>query len=266
MTGMAKRRPSVGRVVVLLAFTGSGVAAAQAPQDTPPQPRAIDPTPPPDRAPSQVAHRNWVDDPYEPDVTDGTFLRVGTAVGSFTVDQRKYTVLGAVISLGRRVGRFSFDFELDRLQLQDSRPTSIILGNATNLAMVGRFDVLRLGPRVVGANSMVAFYAEGAVQRTMYHYDRPQDGEAPRAVPDDSGRTQAAVGFGAILDHRLEQPLGFPNRFGWQLGWRLATQPRDSHDPMVACRGCLAAQQQTPMTSRDYDTEVILTSTLDFTW
>jgi hypothetical protein len=34
---------------------------------------------------------------------------------------------------------------------------------------------------------------------------------------------------------------------------------------MVACRGCLAAMQP-EMTSRIYDTELIVTSTLDFTW
>jgi hypothetical protein len=248
----------MGRVVVLLAFTGSGVAAAQPPQDTP----SSAPT-----APQEVEHKNWVDDPYGPHVTEGTFLRFGTAVGPVTVDQRRYTALGAVIALGRRVGIFSFDVEFDYLGLQDPGPSSVVYGHAHNLALVGRMDVLRLGSDVIGANSMIAFYMEGALQRTMYRYDLPQVGDTPRAVPTDSGRTQAAVGFGALLDHRLEQPLGFPNRIGWQLGWRLATSPRDEHDPMLACRGCLEfTTTPPPMMSRVYDTELLVTSTLDFTW
>jgi hypothetical protein len=259
MTVMARQRRRVGRIVVLLAFTGSGVAAAQPPQETPAN------APPPE--PPQVEHKNWVDDPYGPHVTEGTFLRFGTGVGAITVDQRSYTALGVVIAIGRRVGIFSFDAELDYLGLQDPGPSSLVYGHAHNLALVGRMDVLRLGSDIVGANSMVAFYMEGAVQRMMYRYDAPADGDAARAVPADSGRTQAAVGFGALLDHRLEQPLGFPNRIGWQLGWRLATSPRDEHDPMIACRGCLDFEMTPPkMTSRIYDTELLVTSTLDFTW
>jgi hypothetical protein len=253
MAVTAKRRSAASGATVLLAFTGAGVAVAQPPPgETPPQM-------------PQVEHRNWVDDPYSPHVTDGTLLRFGTAVGPMTVDQRKYTALGAVIALGRRVGRFSFDLEYDYLGLQDPGPSSLVYARAQNLDLVGRLEVLRLGPTVVGANSMVAFYVEGALQRTMYHYYLPAYGDAPRPVAEDNARSQAAVGFGTLLDHRLEQPLGFPNRIGWQLGWRLATSPRDQHDVMKLCRGCDATMAPV-MTSRVYDTELIVTSTLDFTW
>ncbi|HTJ46077.1 MAG TPA: hypothetical protein VL463_28425 [Kofleriaceae bacterium] len=192
-------------------------------------------------------------------------LRFGSAVGKLHVDQRTYTAIGAVIAAGRRVGRFSFALEYSYLHLQDPGPAETSYGRLQDLALVGRVDVLRLGPEIIGANSMVAFYGEGVIEQSAYHYDQPSYGDDPRAVPEDNSRAKAAVGFGAMLDHRLEQPLGFPNRFGWTLGWRLATSPRDSHDPMVACRGCLASMQP-EMTSRIYDTELIVTSTLDFTW
>jgi len=253
MSVVAFRRTAAGGALVLLAFTGSHAADAQPPQDTPPQP-------------PQVSHRNWVDDPYAPHNTDGTAVRVGTAVGPFTIDQRNYTALGAVVAVGRRVSRFTFELELDAMQLQDPGPSSQVFGHAYDVAMVGRVDVLRLGPDVVGANSMIAFYGEAAMERAIYRYTAPDVGDQPRLVPVDSSRTQAAVGFGALLDHRLEQPLGFPNRIGWQLGWRLATAPRDEHDHMVSCRGCLEARGATMMSSRVYDTELLVTSTLEFTW
>jgi hypothetical protein len=224
--------------------------------------------PPGETAPApqapQVEHRNWVDDPYAPHVTEGKLLRIGSVVGDLTIDQRKYSGIGGVIALGRRAGRFSFDVEYSFMRLQDPGPSAIAVGRAQDLALVGRFDLIRLGPHVVGANSMVAFYAEGALEESAYHYDLPPD-DAPRLVPEDNMRSKAAVGFGAMIDHRIEQPLGFPSRFGWRLGWRLAKSPRDQHDAMVACHGCLAAMAPTPM-PRAYDTEMILESTLDFTW
>jgi hypothetical protein len=253
MFELARRRRAAGVAAVLLGFTGTRIAAAQSPQETP-------------LHPAPVTHKNWVDDPYAPHHTDGTSLRVGSAVGPIAIDDRRYTALGAVVAVGRRVGLFSFDLEYDYLTLQDPGPSTLVLGRAQNLALVGRVDLLRLDSHYVGANSMVALYIEGAVQRTMYHYYTPTAAEAPRAVAADSERTQAAFGFGALLDHRLEEPLGFPNRVGWQLGWRLATTPRDEHDAMISCKGCLAAHEPGPMMSRIYDTELIVTSTIDFTW
>ena len=255
MSVATKRRSAACGATVLLAFTGAGVAVAQ------PPPGETRPEAP------QVEHPNWIEDPYAPHVTNGTLLQFGTAVGPVTIDQRRYTALGAVIALGKRVGRFTFDVEYDYLTLQDPGPSSVVYGRAQNLALVGRVDLLRFGSNVVGANSMVAFYAEGALERTAYHYYLPSVDDAPRAVPDDNGRTQAAVGFGVMLDHRLEQPLGFPNRVGWQLGWRLASSPRDQHDNMIICRGCTPlVSEPTMMTSRIYDKELIVTSTLNFTW
>lgn len=258
MSVTAMRWTAGSGALVWLAFTGAGVVAADPSQG-----------PPSDTAPAapvkQVEHTNWIDDPYAPHVTEGMLLRFGTAVGGWTVDQRKYTALGGVIALGRRAGIFSIEAEYDYVGLHDRYVSSIVYGRAQDLALVGRIDVLRLGPEVVGENSMIAFYAEGAVEETLYHYYSPGAMDAARAVPDDNMRTQAAVGFGALLDHRLEEPLGFPNRFGWRLGWRLTSSPRDQHDGLATCRGCLLTATA-PMTSRIYDTELIVTSTLDFTW
>ena len=245
MTRSATSKAVARLAGVWLIFTGAGVGWA---------------------GPQQVSSKRWVDDPYADHVTNGTLLRFGSAVAAVHVDDRKYTGLGATIAIGRRVGILSVDLEYTYLGLQDPGPSSLHYGRAQQLGAVARVDVVRLGSRLVGANSMMAFYAEGALQRTMYHYYRPTFGEAPRLVPADNGRSQAAVGFGLWLDHRLEQPLGFPNRVGWQLGWRMAASPRDAPDPMISCRGCLAAPAGGMTTSKAYDAELVVTSTLDFTW
>lgn len=232
--------------MVWLVFTGAGVGVASANPSSP------------------IAARHWVDDPYAPHVTDGTLLRVGSAVGGVRVDSRRYTGVGAMVALGRRVGRLSFDAEYTQLILQQTGPASLEIGRAHQLAAVGRIDVVRLGPHVVGGNSMIALFAEGGLARTIYRYAMPGFGEPPRAVPKDNSRNQVEVGVGVFLDHRLEQPLGFPNRIGWQLGWRMAASPRATRDAMVACRGCIAAPTTEP--AEAYDAEMLLTSTLGFTW
>lgn len=263
MSVSAKRRSACCGLMVCLAFTGAGVAAADPPQITSDDPVPVD-TGGMSSAP-RVTTDQWVDDPYQPHVTRGALLRFGTAVGQLTNDQRNYAALGPVIAVGRRAGRFWFDAEYTYLSLRDAGAASMTLGRVQNFDLVARFDVLRLGSRIVGGNSMAAFYAEGAVQRSMYHFDMPSLTDPARVVPGDSSHTQGVVGFGFLLDHRVEQPHGL-SRVGWQLGWRLATSPRDNHDPIVVCRGCIADVAQPAMTSRIYDTEMIVTSTLDFTW
>jgi hypothetical protein len=240
---------AVRGAMVLLAFTGAGVGVAFA-------------------DPSPVTHKNWVDDPYTPHVTDGHLLRFGTAVGPVRVDDRHYTGIGPTIAFGHRQGRFSFDGEFTELLLQAPGTGSIELGAAHQFAAIARFEPLRFGPHMVGGNSLLSIYGEGGLVRTIYQYFQPSLSEAPRAVPQNNSRSQVEVGMGLLLDHRLEQPLGFPNRIGWQLGWRLVTSPRATRDTMVACRGCIAAPVPAASSQHvdTYDTEMLLTSTLDFTW
>lgn len=260
----SKRRSAAGGAAVLLAFTGAGVAVAQPPPGEV-EPAMADPVPVAAPVPqAETEHKNWADDGYAPHVTDGALLSVGTIVGPLSIDQRKYTGIGPVIAIGRRVGRFTFSAEYDFLSLQQPDSGSIQLGRAQSLAAVGRVDVLRLGPHVVGENSMLAIYAEGAIEHTAYHYYQPGITDAPRLVPADNGQDQAVFGFGTLLDHRLMHPRGL-SRIGWQFGWRIASTPRDQHDTMLECTGCLSTTQA-PMTSRTYDTALLVSSTLYFTW
>lgn len=212
----------------------------------------------------------WVDDPYAPHDTSGTNLRVGSAVGRLVHDQRRYTALGATIAGGPRMGRLTLEGHYTYLGLSAPGPSSERFGSAHRFGVMGRADLLRLDSHVVGANSLLAFYAEAGLVHQLHRWLRPGVADRPREVALDGSRAGAIVGFGFNLDFRLEQPRGFPARVGWQLGWQLTTSDEHEPDPTVICRGvsCLMAPAGTrPSTSAPArDTSMLVTSTVAFTW
>ncbi len=243
-------RVSVGiTCALLLAVTGSGSAVA----DEPPL--------------EEVSTDGWIDDPYQPHDTTGTNLRLGSAVGHLVHDGKSYTALGAAIAMGPRIGRFTFEADFLYVDLSAPGPSTLRYGNAQRLGVMARVDVLRFGPRMIGANSLLAIYAEVGAARQWHHWSRPGDREPQREVPVDSAISTGVFGFGLNLDHRLEQPRGFPKRVGWQLGWQLTSSQTREPDPMVVCRGpnsCIAAPSMPRPPGRD--TALLVTSTIAVTW
>ncbi|MEO8705778.1 MAG: hypothetical protein ABI867_37450, partial [Kofleriaceae bacterium] len=63
----------------------------------------------------------------------------------------------------------------------------------------------------------------------------------------------------------LQEPIGFPHRIGWFLGWRLAFAPHDS-EPASVCRGisCRAAPEMAD--DRYIDRSMLFQSSLSVTW
>jgi hypothetical protein len=237
-------RSSVSALVVLcLGFTGSTIARADQ---------------------SQIARDHWVEDPFEPHRTDGAEVRLGSVVGIVALDGKEYTALGAVIAAGHRWGRLAVDAEYGYLEISERGPSPFEYGYAHQLGVNVRYDVLRLGSRVVGPNSMAGLYVEGHVGRQL----RDPFTVAGRGMPGGSSN-QVGAGFGVMFDHRLEQPRGFPNRVGWQLGWRVLGAPRPAPDGLVTCRGseCAAAKMtQDPMEFGVGETSLVLGSSMAFTW
>lgn len=234
--------------VLLLAFTGSGVAVA-------------------DEPPSGVATDGWIDDPYQPHDTTGTNLRIGSAVGHLVHDGKAYTALGGALAIGPRFGRFTLEADFLYVDLSAPGPSTLHYGNAERLGVMGRVDVVRFGPRIMGANSLLAIYGEVGAARQWHHWSRPGDRDPQREVPVDSSLSTGVVGFGINLDHRLEQPRGFPKRVGWQLGWQLTSSRTREPDSMVVCRGpttCVAAPSAPREAARN--TALLVTSTIAVTW
>jgi hypothetical protein len=232
---------------LLLAFTGAGVAVAEEP-------------------PPSVSTQGWIDDPYQPHDTTGTNLRVGSAVGYLIHDGRAYTAVGGALAVGPRIGRFTLEADFLYMDLSAPGPSTLHYGHAERLGIMGRVDVLRIGPRVIGANSLLAFYAEGGAARQWHNWSRPGDRDPQREVPIDGAIATAVVGFGLNLDHRLEQPRGFPRRVGWQLGWQLTSSRTKDPDPMVVCRGASCVAAPVHMREAGRDTALLVTSTIAVTW
>ena len=211
------------------------------------------------------AHVDWVEDPYAPHVTRGTTIRLGSAVGFLYGEQLDVLALGATTAVGQRFGRLSIESELDYLTLQ-AQGDGRRLGDAERLGVVARFDVLRIGPHWVGANSLLSVYVEGGAAVAWNHWYPPTAAEATRLVPVDTKRVEGQAGFGLSLDHRLQEPIGFPHRIGWFLGWRFALAPERS-DPGAMCGGAvcrvIAAMPETPRTT---ERSMLFQSSLAVTW
>ena len=208
----------------------------------------------------------WVDNPYAPHDTTGANVRAGSAVGRVVHDHQPYTALGVTIAGGPRMGRFTLEGHYTYVGLSAPGPSDERFGSAHRLGVMARADLFRLDSRVVGANSMLAFYAEAGLVEQYHRWQHPAMDERPRVVPVDGRRGGAIVGFGFNLDFRLEQPLGFPNRVGWQLGWQLTASDEHAPDPTVICRGVSCLAQPVGGRTPARDTSMLVTSTIAFTW
>jgi len=215
------------------------------------------------------AHAKWVENPYSAHDTSGTQVRLGSLVGIMAVDGTEYTGLGGSVAAGHRWGRFSIDAEYGFLELTDRGPSNVRFGVEHDVGVNARFDLLRLGSRAVGPNSMVGVYVEAGAGRTFRRGDpRSYDEPARRLLPSGS-LNRLSAGFGVMFDHRLEQPRGFPTRVGWQLGWRVIGSPRPSPDTIVTCRGSDCSAASMPGSAMEIgvsETSLVLGSSLAFTW
>jgi hypothetical protein len=178
----------------------------------------------------------YIEDPYAPHVTNGSTARVGSVVGFVYGEPVDVLALGMNAAVGHRWGRLAIEAEYTYLGFQQNGGDNTPLGHGHRLGTVARYDVIRLGPHVVGPNSLLSVYVEGGAATAWNHWDLPGPLDVSRIVPDDTKRVEGQVGFGITLDHRLQEPIGFPHRVAWFLGWRLAMSP---HQPMTGsiCRG-----------------------------
>jgi hypothetical protein len=237
------RRFRIARcVLVCLAFTGGGVAWA-------------------DKAQPDF----YVEDPYAPHTTTGSEARVGSVVGFLYHEPVDVYALGGNAAMGYRFGRLTVEAEYTYLSFQVNGPDDTTLGSGHRLAALARLDVLRLGSRIVGENSLLSLYIEGGVGTAWNHWSRPAWDEQSRLVPTDTRRPEGQVGFGIALDHRLQEPIGFPHRVGWFLGWRVAMTP---HQPMSAsvCRGVSCKPVEMMDEDRFLDRSMLFQSSLAFTF
>ncbi|HEY5943918.1 MAG TPA: hypothetical protein VIV40_00425 [Kofleriaceae bacterium] len=228
--------------VVCLAFTGGHVAWA-------------------DKATPDF----YIEDPYAPHNTSGSEARVGSAVGFLYHEPIDVTAVGGFAAIGYRFGRLTVEAEYTYLAFQVKGPDDTALGAGQRLAVLGRLDVLRLGSRIVGQNSLLSLYVEGGAGTAWNHWYKPSYDEQSRLVPGDTRRPEGQLGFGVALDHRLQEPVGFPHRVGWFLGWRMSMSP---HQQMVGsiCRGVSCRPVEMMDEDRLVDRSMLFQSSLAFTF
>jgi hypothetical protein len=214
---------------------------------------------------AEPAQVDWVEDPDAPHVTRGTTARLGTAVGFVYGQPIDVLALGLTAAVGQRYDRLTIEAELDTLKLQQNGGANTRLGDAERLGVVARFDILRLGSRWVGGNSLLSIYVEGGAAVAWNHWYQPGADEPMRDVPADTKRVEGQAGLGISLDHRLQEPIGFPRRIGWFLGWRVALAPRTAETALV-CRGATCRTAQTMPEDRLVDRSMLFQSSLAMTW
>jgi hypothetical protein len=228
--------------LVCLGFTGSGVAWAE---------------------PARV---DWVEDPMAPHVTNGTTARLGTVVGFVHGERVDVTAVGLATAVGQRWGRLAVDAEYTYLGFQERGSSSLSLGQGHRLGVLGRFDVIRVGPRIIGGNSLLAVYVEGGAGVAWNRWFRPSYDQATRVVPEDTKHPEGLIGFGIEIDHRLQEPIGFPHRIGWFLGWRMAFAPHDAGTASI-CRGGSSCRPAPMMPESSYtDQSMLFQSSISVTW
>ncbi|HWO21708.1 MAG TPA: hypothetical protein VNO30_23220 [Kofleriaceae bacterium] len=200
-----------------------------------------------------------------PHNTTGTTVRAGTAVGFIYGERIDVTALGGTVAVGHRWGRLALEAEYAYLGFQVKGPSSLALGDGQRLGVLGRLDVIRFGPQIVGGNSLLSIYVEGGAGVAWNTWYMPAYDEAARIVPGDSKRVEGQAGFGIQIDHRLQEPIGFPHRVGWFLGWRVALSPHET-EPAVVCRGVSCTAAPSMPHDRFTDRSMLFQSSLAVTW
>ena len=206
----------------------------------------------------------WVDSPYAPHNAVGPSIRAGTEVGYVYGKRLDVLALGGNIAVGHRWNRLTVEAEYGYLGFQELGPSSLALGHAHRVAVTGRFEPIRFGSDVVGANSMIALYVEASIGRRFETWYEPETNQPNRIVPDDGNYSEGSVGFGLLIDHRLERPSTL-SRVGWLLGWRLVAAP-DAPESYVVCRGVACARGEPMPMKRTYESALLFGSSLAFTW
>lgn len=233
-------------VVVCLGFTGASVAWAD--PASLPGPRV-----------------DYVEDPLAPHDTRGQTARLGTVAGFLFQEHVDVTAVGLSAAAGYRFGRLTLESEYTYLRFQERGPSSLALGNGHRLGVLARLDVLRIGSRWVGENSLLSVYVEGGAAVAWNQWLMPESDGRTRVVPQDTRRVEGQAGFGVEIDHRLQEPIGFPKRIGWFLGWRLAFAPHDP-GPATICHGVTCRLAPTVPEPRYADRSMLFQSSLAVTW
>ena len=203
--------------------------------------------------------------PTAPKATNGSTVRVGTAVGFIYGAPDPVLALGMQLAIGQRFGRLGLEGEYTYLDLREhgvyttelgTTEDSMSVGAGHRLAALARLDVLQFGPKVDKTRSLVTFYVEGGAAVAWNVWSSSTLTGMGRTVPDDTKRTEGQAGFGLMI---------FPHRVAWLLGWRFAVSPHQDMTGSV-CRGVTCRAVMMPVDNSMIDHSMLFQSSLEFTF
>ncbi len=211
------------------------------------------------------ATSDYIENPFAPHSTTGSIARIGSVVAQVYGEHQDMMALGVATALGYRWQRLSIEAEYSYVHFQDRSSETLPLGHGHRVGANVRFEVMRFGSRMMGPNSMLGLFIEAGFGRGWNSWLSPINDNHTRMVQDNNKRFDQTVGFGLMLDHRLQEPIGFPRRVAWFLGWRAAFLPHAS-EPVAICRGISCKQVAVQPQTKLVDTSVSLQSSLAFTF
>jgi len=208
-----------------------------------------------------------VDDvvPTAPKATNGSTVRVGTAVGFIYGAPDPVLAVGLQIAVGQRFGRLGLEGEYTFLDLREhgvfntelgTTEDSLSVGAGHRLAALARLDVVQFGPMVDRTRALVTLYVEGGAAVAWNRWSNSALTGMGRTVPDDTKRTEGQGGFGLMI---------FPHRVAWLLGWRFAVSPHQDMTGSV-CRGVSCRAVMMPADNSMVDHSMLFQSSLEFTF
>lgn len=208
-----------------------------------------------------------VDDvvPTAPKATNGSTVRVGTAVGFIYGAPDPVLAVGLQIAVGQRFGRLGLEGEYTFLDLREhgvfhtelgTTEDSLSVGAGHRLAALARLDVVQFGPMVDRTRALVTLYVEGGAAVAWNRWSNSALTGMGRTVPDDTKRTEGQGGFGLMI---------FPHRVAWLLGWRFAVSPHQDMTGSV-CRGVSCRAVMMPADNSMVNHSMLFQSSLEFTF
>ena len=211
------------------------------------------------------ATSDYIENPFAPHSTTGSIARVGSVVAQVYGEHQDMMALGVATALGYRWQRLSVEAEYSYMRFQDRSNETLPLGHGHRVGANARFEVVRFGSRMMGPNSMLGLFIEAGFGRGWNSWLAPANDNRTRMLQDNNKRFDQTVGFGLMLDHRLQEPIGFPRRVAWFLGWRAAFSTHAS-EPVAICRGISCKPVMVQPQTKLVDSSVSLQSSLAFTF
>ncbi len=193
----------------------------------------------------------WADDSRWSD--DGITARVGTSVGYSDVADSRWSTLGGHVAVGYRVGGIAVEGEYERNKLlMYTGLGNRRVGEHKRFGANLRYYFANLGNHSNGRSKILLFGETSAGWQRGRLADTPFD------------RKDYGLGFGWLLNHKVEGVANRLQSVGWHVGWRITNSTRPSDDMARIVCGKHCPMDEPPADSVDIG--LSMSSSLSLRW